>query len=257
MHKVKFLALVFIFLTTSAFAQTVKPRIKITSDTSTQCSTTGTIDWTIYNSVNAATLTTGQLSITATTSASVCYKSVALRLQIELLNYIATNFLLEADGTLPSGTGIYPDPWVYVSVATQFSTNSATAVNITGLTFTPAANTKYEFEARLMLRTATATVNPRVGVAWPTGMTDGVAEVVVSQAATGTPLFAFGNSNAALLTAVGGLPNTTQSWPAHVKGFVQAGASPSGALTIQLASETNPTNVFVQAASWLRYRIVP
>ena len=146
------------------------------------------------------------------------------------------------------------DPWAYLTLSADFTTTSASAVDVTGLGFTPLANTKYEFEARLMLRTATATVNPRAGLAWPTGMTDGTAQIMESQAATGTPLFASGNPSAALLVAVGGLPNTTQSWPASIRGNVLSGASPTGSLRVQLASETAGTTVRVVAGSFLRYR---
>jgi hypothetical protein len=99
------------------------------------------------------------------------------------------------------------------------------------------------------------TVNPRVGFAWSTGLTDGVAQITETQAATGTPLFASGNPNAALLTAVGGLPNTTQSWPATVAATIAAGATPSGTTRVQLASETAGTNVTIKAVgSFCRYR---
>lgn len=149
------------------------------------------------------------------------------------------------------------DAWTYLAVngGSDFTTSSATAVDVTGLAFTPVLNTKYEFECTIALRSATATVNPRVGLMWPTGLTDGVAMVTVFQAATGTPLFAAGNPNAALLTAVGGLPNTTQSWPAMVRATVNAGASPSGTVRIQLASETAATNVTIRnVGSFCRYR---
>ena len=107
-----------------------------------------------------------------------------------------------------------------------------------------------------MLRTATATVNPRAGWAWPTGMTDGVCWINQAQSAT-AQIMAFGNINAALLCAVGGLPNTTQSWPAILGGIAVAGATPSGTLRVQLASETNGTSVTIKAGSFLKYRTVP
>lgn len=149
------------------------------------------------------------------------------------------------------------DPWTYLVVngGADFTTSSATAVDVTGLTFTPAANTKYEFQCQLALRTATTTVNPRVGFAWSSGLTDGVAWIKETQAATGAGLEAGGNPNAALLIAVGGLPNTTQSWPAVVNATIVAGASPSGTTRVQLASETAGTNVTVRTVgSWCRHR---
>lgn len=149
------------------------------------------------------------------------------------------------------------DPWTYLTVngGSDFTTSSATAVDVTGLSFTPSANTKYEFECKLALRTATTTVNPRIGFAWSTGLTDGVAWLSESQAATGAALQASGNPNAALLVAVGGLPNTTQSWPALVQATIVAGASPSGTTRVQIASETAGTNVTVRTVgSTCKYR---
>lgn len=147
------------------------------------------------------------------------------------------------------------DQWTYARLAADFTTSSATAVDV-GLGFTPAANQRYEFEGRLMLRTATATVNPRPGLAWPTGMTDGVASIDQSQSAT-TEIMARGNIAAPLLMAVGGLPNATQSWPCEVFGMAIAGAGPSGQIKIQLASETAGTVVRVVAGSFLKYRTIP
>jgi len=157
--------------------------------------------------------------------------------------------------TISAAGGGGSDPWTYVKLASDFVTSSATAVDITGLAFTPAANTQYEFEAQLLLRTATATVGPRPGLAWGTGLTDGVAEIYMPSSAT-AQLLAFGNVNAALLAAVGGLPNTTQSWPSRIRGTVIAGATPSGNVRLQMASETAGTNVTVKARSWLRYRVI-
>lgn len=149
------------------------------------------------------------------------------------------------------------EAWTYLRLASDFTTTSATAVDVTGLAFTPAASQRYEFEALLMLRTATATVNPRAGLAWATGGTDGVAMISQSQTATGAPISAAGNIAAALLVPVGGLPNTTQSWPAWVEGLFVAGASPAGNVRVQLASETAGTTVRAVAGSFLRWRLVP
>lgn len=158
-----------------------------------------------------------------------------------------------ADGAQGPAGADATDPWTVLSLASDFTTTSATAVDVTGLGFTPSASTRYMFEAVLLLRTATATVNPRVGWAWPTGMTDGVAQIDTSQSATAR-LMTNGNIGASVLSAVGGLPNTTQSWPATVWGVALAGATPSGSLRVQIASETAGTTVTVKAGSYLRYR---
>lgn len=165
----------------------------------------------------------------------------------------ATTFL-RGDQTYAAPSG-GSDPWTYVRLTSaDFTTTSATAVDVTGLSFTPSANLRYEFEAFLMVRTATTTVNPRPGLAWPTGGTDGVAQILESQVAAGNLLPASGNINAALLVGVGGLPNTTQSWPVRIQGMFIAGATPSGTVRVQLASETAGTTVRVVLNSFIRYR---
>lgn len=151
--------------------------------------------------------------------------------------------------------GASADPWTYVRLASDFVTSSATAVDI-GMAFTPAASKRYEFEARLRLRTATATVGPRPGIAWPTGFIDGGGEIRVPVSVSAQAI-QFGNPNAAILAPVGGLPNTTQSWPGYIGGEIEMGASPSGTVKLQLASETAGTNVTCKAGSWLRYREIP
>lgn len=148
------------------------------------------------------------------------------------------------------------DGWTYARLANDFTTSSATAVDVTGLAFTPAANQRYEFEGRFMLRTATTTVGARPGLAWPTGGADGVADVFVTSSAT-AEVAGRGNIAGSILAPVGGLPNTTASWPGRVGGIFIAGASPSGNVRVQLASETAATNVTMKAGSFLKYRLIP
>lgn len=145
------------------------------------------------------------------------------------------------------------DPWTYVKLASDFVTSSGTAVNVTGLEFTPAANKSYVFEAQLLTRTAATSTGVRPGIAWPAGtITDAVVEVRQSTSATAQVL-AFGNGGAVVQAQGTGLPNTTQSWPAKIAGTMITGASPSGNLRVIVASETG-ANVTIKAGSWLRYR---
>lgn len=162
----------------------------------------------------------------------------------------------DAAGTLTIAASGGSDPWTYAKLASDFTTSSSTAVDVTGLSFTPAANKSYEFEGLLRTRTATATVGPRPGLAWPTGTTDGVAGIDMTSSATAR-LLVNGNPGAALLAAVGGLPNTTSSYPAWISGNVTMGASPSGSVKVQLASETAGTTVTIRAGSYIRYREIP
>lgn len=147
------------------------------------------------------------------------------------------------------------DPWTYVKLATDKTVSSSAAVSV-GLSFSLSAGQSYEFVARLYVRTATATVGPRPGVAWATGLTDGVVFIQQTSSATAN-VFANGNISAAVLAPVGGVPTTTGSWPALIEGWCIAGGTPSGSIAVQLASETAGTNVFAKAGSFLKYRTVP
>ncbi len=146
------------------------------------------------------------------------------------------------------------DPWTYIKLGSDFVTSSATAVNVTSLAFTPDVSSTYVVEAYFLLRTTTATVGPRPGIAWPlSGVTDGAGDIQTTSAA-GTNVFQNGSAAAAILAPVGGLPNTTASWPAIARAVFTTGASVSGNFRIQLASETAGTNVTMRAGSYLRYR---
>ena len=145
------------------------------------------------------------------------------------------------------------DPWVYTRLAADFTTSSATAVDVTGMSFAPIANLRYEIEGEFFLRTATALIGPRTGIAWPTGMADGVGRLGVTSAA-GTQVLQNGNINAPMLSPAGGLPNTTQSWPGFMKVTMIAGAAPGSTFRLQLASETAGTIVTMKAGSWIRHR---
>ena len=166
------------------------------------------------------------------------------------INAILSNSWVDKSSQ-PAGS----DPWTYIKLASDFPTSSATAVPVTGLAFTPLANTDYEFEAILRTRTATATVGPRPGLAWATGLTDGTAQIKQTSSAV-AELTTNGNISAALLCAVGGVPTTTGSWQATVWGAARAGATPSGTIKVQLASETAGTIVRIMAGSFLKYRVI-
>lgn len=147
------------------------------------------------------------------------------------------------------------DGWTRVVLANDFVTSSAAAVD-TGLSIAPTLNSRIEFEARLMLRTATNTVGPRPGLAWPTGMTDGSAMIMMPSSATAN-IISNGNINAAMLINVGGVPNANQSYLATISGMMIAGGAPGSSLRVQLASETAGTNVTLKARSFIRWRDIP
>lgn len=148
------------------------------------------------------------------------------------------------------------DPWTYVKLGSDFTTTSGTAVDVTGLGFTPAANTQYEFEALLLLRTSSASIGTQPGIAWPTGCDDGVATIQAPTSATAMN-FASGNISATVQSSAGALGNTIGSWPARVFGAIDTGASPSGDVKIVVKTESAGTTATVKAGSWIKYREIP
>ncbi len=145
--------------------------------------------------------------------------------------------------------------WSYARLSTDFVTSSASSVVATGLAFTPAANKSYEFQAYLLCRTATATVGPRPGVNIPGGLVDMAYRVDQPSSKTATLFFHESSRNG--LVAVGGLPDTTNSYLSIIEGVCILGASPTGTVQVTLASETAGTNVTFKAGSFIRWREIP
>lgn len=146
------------------------------------------------------------------------------------------------------------DPWVYVALSSNFTTSNATNTNVTGLAFTPSANLRYHVEGYFLLRTATATVGARPGIAWPTGYSDGAAYMQAPNSLTAVAMQlnapAAGTANAAST----GLAVAARSYAGQMQAILIMGASPSGSFQITLASETAATVVTMAAGSFIRYR---
>lgn len=147
------------------------------------------------------------------------------------------------------------DKWTYIKLASDFTTNSATAVDVTGMAFTPESNRTYVIESQQLMRSETATVAPRVGVAWPSGSSDGAVEIKSAIGATGR-VIAFGNPSATVQCLNTSVGDTTGSWMSNFFATLIMGASPSGTFKMQLASETGGTNVTLRAGTWMRYRTI-
>lgn len=147
------------------------------------------------------------------------------------------------------------DPWIYTKLTSDFTTANSTLTDITGLTFTPASSTMYEFEAVLMIRTGTATNNPRTGIAWPTaGVTDGVAFIQQTGSTTATLVYEAGNSAATIQIPAGALPGASASYPVFIKGVLNMTTGASGTFKLQMAAETAGTSMTVRAGSFFKYR---
>jgi hypothetical protein len=156
----------------------------------------------------------------------------------------------DANHTHPGGG----DLWTYVKLAADFTRNANTAVDVTGMSFVPSANSTYLIEGTFMMRTATTSAGPRPGVAWPTGCTDGAMRIEQASSAVAN-VISNGGINASLLVGAGGLPVTTQSYPAFIFGMFVTGANPGGSFRVQLASESTAV-VTMKAGSWFRYRTI-
>ncbi len=157
----------------------------------------------------------------------------------------------------PGGGGA--DPWTRVKLAADFTNAAATFATITGLTYTPPANSDFIVEAELTLLTTTATNLPRVGVALPAGMQWATVEIRQAGAADTAQVQQHGGTlttAANVQVPVGGLAaaNSPRHCSVVIKG--RSGATPA-AIPIQMAAETAGANiVFVKAGSEMRSRSI-
>lgn len=145
------------------------------------------------------------------------------------------------------------DPWQVVKLASDFTISTTGNNNVTNFYFTPAINKSYLIQGYFLLRTATATVGARPGLAWPTNLTDGASNITVPNSNTA---WAFRSQGAkttqnALCT---GLPTTVDSYLAELRAYIITSGTTSGNIQITLASETAGTNVTMKAGSILMYR---
>lgn len=126
-----------------------------------------------------------------------------------------------------------PD-WTYVKLTSDQIVSTTTSTS-TALAFTPAANTLYEVEGQLWLRSGDLAVGPQPGIAWNSGNSDGVAHIETTDASTTTVLanLTSGTDGKAAATT---FPSTSASYPAQINASFKTGASPTGSFTITLAT---------------------
>jgi hypothetical protein len=145
------------------------------------------------------------------------------------------------------------EAWTFLKLAADYTVSVTTASDVPGLGFTPAPNKTYVVQGIMLLRTSNTGSGPLPGVAFPTGLTDQVAEIIASTSTTNV-VIQQNNGAGVMSVATGGLPNTTTSWFSRVEALLVAGATPSGKFRIQLASETAARVVTMKAGSYLAFR---
>ncbi len=145
------------------------------------------------------------------------------------------------------------DPWTVKKLTGDFTTSLTANTNVTGFNFAPASNKTYLIYGTFLLRTATATVGTRPGIAWPTGLADGTARMEASTSLTASVIRSWGAINTQNATSTG-LADTANSHFAGLEALIVCGGSMSGNFQITLASETAGTNVTMKAGSYFMYR---
>ncbi len=207
-----------------------------------------TFDDSIY--ANAAALTAVEAAV-ATNTSDISTLSATKAPTTDITALEDALALLDARVALLEAGG-----WTYVALSSDFDTTSGTAVDVTGLAFTPAINTTYEVEAFLLMRTTLAAAGPRPGFSVPTGMTDQAWTLRLPTSTTAETMRNEGGSTPNVAASTG-LPVADTSYLAHGLCLMRTGGSPSGTFKVILLSETAGTSVSVETGSWIRYRVIP
>lgn len=149
------------------------------------------------------------------------------------------------------------DGWTYLRLDSDFTTSSATSVDVTGLAFTPDASAHYVVEGHLILASATggATttgVAPQPGITWPTNVGNGTYHTTQASA-TGSTLPRYGNTTANFASGADSIPDTN-SWPHVMSVNFLTLSNVTGDFKLTLRSEVAATNVTMKAGSYIRFR---
>jgi hypothetical protein len=144
--------------------------------------------------------------------------------------------------------------WTSVKLASDHSNSNTTETNVTGWTFTPAANKTYEYEVMSLCTTADLTTGIRMGTAGGMGgtITHGAKiDTPILNTTTAQPFHIIGTA------AQGSLATSAPSLSPQlitIKGMIISGATPSGALQVTLKSEISTSAVTIKAGSIFRWR---
>ena len=148
--------------------------------------------------------------------------------------------------------------WTYVKLATTQTTMSTTHVDITGLNFTPAADTSYEIQFFLLMQSDTASRGWGVGFTWPTGLDDGAGLYYAWDATTPTDdggtieVMKFPAGDDAEQT-VETIDDVDSSNIVEGRVLLLAGSSVSGDFQMTFEIETGTATASCMAGSFIRY----
>lgn len=155
--------------------------------------------------------------------------------------------------TVGSITQSSKEAWTYLYLTADVSTTATANATITELRIPVVDNSFIEFEGKLFIRTASATVGPRPGIAFPTGATQ-VATRIESPNSNTAAALRFQGAISTQNTGSTGLPTTTDTYLSILEGLVRLGSGTSGGITPTIASEAANNNVAVLVGSFVRYR---
>ena len=164
----------------------------------------------------------------------------------------------EADA-LYAPIGVDTDPWSHAIVSVdQTVAPGTTETNITGMTFTPAANKTYQvrFVGAWQASSTASGQSLYLGVTWPTGVDGALLGTVVAgstsmqrSATAGATFTLSGSANA---------PVADTPYPVTVEGVLVAGATPSGALQLRMRTNSAGAHtITMKAGSTLSWRELP
>lgn len=145
-------------------------------------------------------------------------------------------------------------PWTYVILGSTFENSTTSNSAVTGLSFTPLANTRYEIEGRFILQAAATTTGPRPGIDWPNaGVSQNAAWIVAPKSATAFASRFFGNTNTANAASTG-TAVVNEGIYSQMQAIMVTDGSISGDFQITLASEIASSASRMMVNSFIRYR---